>query len=255
MSRVTVSDGHKPAAYAARLADKRKEQEFTSLSTTSVTTAASPVRTAEVPQPARPPLLTKFGPVVAAAAALAAHGFLPDRQRLPMTWMDPLPFWQHPYAVLLELLFIAAVLLAGPWTFGSISDWKRYHAPLLTGAIAVMGLWDLVTQKLDWMKLPYFPGPDLVLGAIVQDRAVLLESAWRSLLLLLSGYAIGALAGVSTGVLLGCFPLPLLGMPVLRVIGPLPATVPFLWPWPCPATPFFPRPRSSALPFGSRSQC
>ncbi len=38
-----------------------------------------------------------------------------------------------------------------------------------------------------WMTLPYFPGPDAVLAALVEDRKLLLESTWHSLLLLLTG--------------------------------------------------------------------
>jgi NitT/TauT family transport system permease protein len=89
----------------------------------------------------------------------------------------------------------------------------------------VLTVWDLITLKLNWMVLPYFPGPDLVLAALIEDRELLLLSTWDSLLLLLSGYAVGVAAGLVTGVLIGWSPVARYwGMPALKVIGPIPAT-------------------------------
>ena len=58
-------------------------------------------------------------------------------------------------------------------------------------------VWDLVTLKLAWMPLPYFPGPDMVLQGMLDDRALLFESTYHSLFLLLSGYSLGVAAGSS----------------------------------------------------------
>src|SRR5438105_8309445 len=72
--------------------------------------------------------------------------------------------------------------------------------------------------------MPYFPGPAAVLQSLVVDRAMILASTWHSLLLL-SGYALGVLAGVVSGVCIGWFePARYWGMPVLKVVGPIPAT-------------------------------
>lgn len=173
-----------------------------------------------------PIFLSVVSPLLAALAALLLHYFLPNRQQLLMTWMGPLPFWQHPYPALLEILFTLSLLLAlAQWVWPSLRGGVRHYFPLLAGALVIMALWDLITQKFDLMKMPYFPGPDLVLGAILQDRVILLQSAWLSLQRLLSGYALGALAGVTTGVLIGWFPrIRYWGMPALKFIGPIPAT-------------------------------
>ena len=75
------------------------------------------------------------------------------------------------------------------------------------------------------MSLPYFPGPDAVLSAMVEDRGLLLESTCYSLVLLLTGYAAGAALGLVSGVLIGWSPrVRYWGMPILKVVGPLPAT-------------------------------
>ncbi len=102
---------------------------------------------------------------------------------------------------------------------------RLHYGPLAAGAVVRLSAWDLITLKLNWMTLPYFPGPDAVLAALVEDRALLFESTWRSLLLLLTGYTVGVAAGLVAGVLIGWFPrVRYWGMPVLKVIGPLPAT-------------------------------
>ncbi|MEO6808546.1 MAG: ABC transporter permease, partial [Isosphaeraceae bacterium] len=101
----------------------------------------------------------------------------------------------------------------------------RQKAPLIAGVILVLGLWDLVTLKLAWMPLPYFPGPDMVLQGMWDDRLLLVESTYDSLRLLLGGYAAGVVAGLTSGVLIGWFHnVRYWGMPLLKVIGPIPAT-------------------------------
>jgi NitT/TauT family transport system permease protein len=161
--------------------------------------------------------LSVLAPAVAALAALLAHKILPSRQ-------SPLP--SSHYAILLELLLCVSLLMLAARAFSPrLRPWSIHHAPLLAGFIAVLLLWDLVTLKLAWMPLPYFPGPDMVLQGMIDDRALLFESAWHSLILLLSGYAIGVTAGLLSGILIGWFrSVRYWGMPVLKVVGPIPAT-------------------------------
>lgn len=156
-------------------------------------------------------------PPAAGVAALLFHRFLPNQQTSLPT---------RAYPLLLELLIAATLVLVAiycvvrPWR-----PWIRHHAPLLAGAFLWLGLWDLITLKLNWLPLPYFPGPDIVFQGMVDDRAILLDSAFRSLKLLLTGYLAGVGAGVISGVLLGWFRLVRYwGMPALKLIGPVPAT-------------------------------
>ncbi|HEV3263524.1 MAG TPA: ABC transporter permease subunit [Gemmataceae bacterium] len=167
-----------------------------------------------------------LAPAVAAVAALLAHRFLPNNQIVPTSWVDPLQVWLHPYPVVLEALLAASlVLAAAQWPWRPLRPWVRHNAPLLAGAILVFSLWELTTLKLNWLVLPYFPGPDQVLAGMVEARKPLFESTWHSLRLLLSGYAAGVAAGLVTGVLIGWFPhVRYWGMPVLKAIGPIPAT-------------------------------
>ncbi len=167
-----------------------------------------------------------LSPAVVALLALTIHGFLPDRQPPPLTALDESPIWSHPYTLLLEGMAAVALLAAaaqGVWR--PLRSWVYQHAPLWAGAAGLLMLWDLATLKFNWLRLPYFPGPDRVFTAMVKDRDVLFESTWHSLLLLLSGYTFGVVLGVTTGILIGWFPrVRYWGMPVLKVVGPIPAT-------------------------------
>ncbi|MBV9125061.1 MAG: ABC transporter permease subunit, partial [Planctomycetes bacterium] len=158
-----------------------------------------------------------LSPAAVALAALLAHRLLPSGQ-------SSLP--THLYPVLLEILLAASLLLAGvQGVWRTLRPWVHHNAPLVAGAILVLALWDTITLKLAWLPLPYFPGPDRVLRALVDDRAVLLDCTWHSLLLLLSGYTVGLIAGLMSGVLIGWFPrCRYWGMPALKVVGPIPAT-------------------------------
>jgi NitT/TauT family transport system permease protein len=95
----------------------------------------------------------------------------------------------------------------------------------LAGLLLVLCGLDFVTAKRGWMPAPFFPSPDEVMGALIDDRQLLLTSAWHSLLLLCCGYASGVVAGLFTGVAIGWFlRARYWGMPLLRILGPVPAT-------------------------------
>jgi len=60
---------------------------------------------------------------------------------------------------------------------------------------------------------------------MVSDYKLLFDSTWHSLILLVSGYFIGVLIALVTGVTIGWFPhARYWGMPVLKIVGPIPAT-------------------------------
>ena len=156
-------------------------------------------------------------PVIAAASALALHLLLPNADRELTTKLYPL--------LLLCLLVAAVVLVGGVWIAPRFRPSILNGAPLFAGFILLLAVWDCVTTKFAWLPMPYFPGPDLVLQGMVDDRWVLLESACQSLKLLLFGYAVGVAAGLTSGVLMGWFrQVRYWGMPIMKVVGPIPAT-------------------------------
>jgi NitT/TauT family transport system permease protein len=73
--------------------------------------------------------------------------------------------------------------------------------------------------------MPYFPSPGGVLQSLVNDRDLIFDSTWHSLLLLIGGYVLGVAVGLVSGICIGWFePARYWGMPILKVVGPIPAT-------------------------------
>lgn len=130
------------------------------------------------------------------------------------------------YTIFLGSVLAIAVITAPVQIF-----WPRLRRvrqnlhPILTAAALLLCLWEIITSGVRLLPLPYFPGPAKVLHSLISDRMLLFDSTWHSLLLLLSGYALGVIAGLITGLCIGWSPpVRYWGMPVLKVVGPIPAT-------------------------------
>ncbi len=194
---------------------------MTGVSVKSSASREAPV-SGDLPQGSRPsvPVNTALSllPVVAAGLALALHTALPARQVSPVSGY---------YAFLLKI-FLLAGMAAVVLQF-LLPTWRRRYgsiAPLVTAVVLVPAALDLVTLKFALFPLPYFPGPDLILKSLWADRGLLIVCVYHSILLLLSGYFAGTLVGLATGVLIGWYPACRYWlMPVLKTIGPVPATV------------------------------
>jgi NitT/TauT family transport system permease protein len=108
---------------------------------------------------------------------------------------------------------------------GSIGQRLRGAGPWLTLLGAAIAVWELLTAKWAVLPLPFFASPQGLLEVYLEDWPRLGESVLRSLWLLLTGYAIGAAAGFVAGVALGWSrAIGYWVHPVLRLVGPLPAT-------------------------------
>ncbi len=124
-----------------------------------------------------------------------------------------------------EILGVSLGLAVAQRFWPRLRQWMRHMWPIFTAAILLIGLWDVVTFGLQLLPLPYFPGPAAVLRSLISDRGLLLDSTWHSLVLLLSGYTLGVIIGLVTGVCIGwSSAVRYWGMPLLKVVGPIPAT-------------------------------
>lgn len=153
----------------------------------------------------------------AIAMAAAVHFWAAKNQPAPET---------RSYFWLLCFLFAFPILFAAIQPFWApLRRWTQHMFPILSAAILLLATWETITSGLHWLPMPYFPGPAGVLQSLLDDRKLLLESTWYSLRLLLSGYAVGVLIALVTGVCIGWFRAARYwGMPVLKIIGPIPAT-------------------------------
>lgn len=137
----------------------------------------------------------------------------------------------HSYMLLFwEIMGVSIVLAIAQCFWPALREWMRHMWPIFTGGILFIGLWDVITLGFHLLPLPYFPGPAAVLRSLISDRALLVDSTWHSLALLLSGYSLGVIAGLISGVCIGWSDsVRYWGMPLLKVVGPIPATawIPF----------------------------
>ena len=167
--------------------------------------------------PGRPrlPLLTL--PVVT-GASLALHHFVLAKGEAPAD--------AQTYSVFLGILLGAFVLLAGATLVSRrVRAWMEELGPILAVALALLTLWEVVTAGLHLLPMPYFPAPAGIVQSLVNDRDLLFDSTWHSLVLLLSGYGLGVATGLITGICIGwSVRVRYWGMPVLKVLGPIPAT-------------------------------
>jgi NitT/TauT family transport system permease protein len=136
--------------------------------------------------------------------------------------------WSRTQAVAIAAFAIAAVILlgtAGGDYLGRAGMALRKRAPWLVALGLFLSLWELATAKFAWLPLPFFPPPQAIVEVYTDDLPKLLDSVWASIKLQLGGYVIGASLGFVTGVSIGWSTrIGYWVHPVLRFIGPLPAT-------------------------------
>src|SRR6476660_3783798 len=162
--------------------------------------------------------------IFAAAVALAVFVHLIASKNEP-------PLETRFYTIFLcAVLFIAVITAPAQISWPRLRRFRQNLHPILTAAALLLCLWEVITSGVRLLPLPYFPGPAKVLHSLISDRMLLFDSTWHSLLLLLSGYALGVIAGLITGLCIGWSPpVRYWGMPLLKVVGPIPATawIPF----------------------------
>ena len=212
----------------------------------------APIAPAESKAPVArlPAALGLLAPLLAGGVALLVHFVCADVHSSAIGWFRRLRAWQHPYPLLIGgvmALSLLAVLAQFLWP--ALRSWVRHYLPLWAGGLCLLCLFEVATAKLSLLPQAYFPGPDDILGALIEDSVydayraaqkgeswsavwdaltndfALIASTWYSLRLLLTGYLTGVTVGVTTGVLIGWFPRARYwGMPLLKFVGPIPAT-------------------------------
>jgi NitT/TauT family transport system permease protein len=164
-----------------------------------------------------PELFKALAAPIAAVVALGVHFAVAAREPS----VNP-RFYSILLGAVLGLSLIAAIVR--PFWPG-LRQWLANMAPIIAAAVLALTAWEAITSGLRLLPMPYFPSPAGVLQSLLGDWKLLFDSTWHSLLLLLSGYLLGVVIALISGVCIGWFRLARYwGMPVLKVIGPIPAT-------------------------------
>ena len=130
----------------------------------------------------------------------------------------------HLAAAFGALAGVLAITTFADLRFACLPHIKRL-APWMLVLALLLGAWETVTAKLGLLPMPFFPPPQALLEVVVDDRVRLLEGVLASLRLLAGGYFLGAALGFAMGVAMGWSrAVGYWVHPVLRLIGPLPAT-------------------------------
>jgi NitT/TauT family transport system permease protein len=161
------------------------------------------------------------GPGAAAAIAWAAFGLS------CLVW-DDLGDWSRTRSLGIGAFVVAALAFFGTLSadfLGKAGAALRQRAPWLLVLGLFLTLWEVATAKFAWLPLPFFPPPQAIIEVYTDDLPKLLDSVFASVKLQLGGYVIGAAIGFVTGVSIGWSrSVGYWVHPVLRFIGPLPAT-------------------------------
>jgi NitT/TauT family transport system permease protein len=153
---------------------------------------------------------------VASLLAIAVHAWAAKKQTAS----------ESQYSTFLWIVFGTGVVLPFLQPFSKrLRAWMEETGPIIAAAVVALAVWEFVTSGMRWLPMPYFPGPAIVLRSVIEDREILFKSTAASLGRLLAGYLIGATIAVITGVCIGWFrSARYWGMPLLKLIGPVPAT-------------------------------
>src|SRR6185503_19298283 len=181
--------------------------------------AAKVARPADAVAPPTPKLgiRTLLAVPVMATIGIALH--------LAVRKNDPEPDTTSYLILLGGVLGLSLLAGAGQIYSCGLRRWMAHMFPIIAGAIGLLCVWEIVTSGFRLLPLPYFPSPASVLRNMILDWELLFDSTWHSLVLLLGGYLLGAVIGIITGICIGWFrQARYWGMPVLKVIGPIPAT-------------------------------
>jgi NitT/TauT family transport system permease protein len=159
-------------------------------------------------------------------AALATLGWLGGAALI--RWWPALDDWPHTRELLileLALALVCALLFAGALKRTMLASKWISIAPWLLALSIATTAWEAATAQLEWLPRPFFAPPQALIAVFFDDLPRLAASVGHSFVLLAYGYVLGALTGFAVGVSIGWSRAVGYWLhPVLRLIGPLPAT-------------------------------
>lgn len=163
--------------------------------------------------------LKKVLPILSILFAILLHKVIPDSKLHPLA--------SRPYYTyfLIAVLIIYLVFYVASFFRTKLEERLTEKAPLFAGAVLLINVINLVTVKFVLLPVLFFPSLDRIFGVFVNDRELLVRCIIASFKLLLNGFAIGAVLGFVTGLLLGFSKrFSYWVTPLTKVIGPIPAT-------------------------------
>ena len=158
-------------------------------------------------------------PTFSAILALLVHLLIP---KSPRYTLKPMPYFTYALIAVIVVTLIFAVISLFSQRIRSKYAYKSWF---IGAVLLLLNLLNIATLKLMLLPAIYFPSPDRILKVFVDDWAFILKCLGYSLRLLATGYVIGALAGMTTGILVGWSKKWSYWVnPLIKIIGPIPST-------------------------------
>lgn len=166
----------------------------------------------------KPSIIGLFIPLVFAVLAILEFIYVKNYDpNIEITRLYP------TFLMILGGIYLISLLIS--LKFERVRDTLNHYWPLYTAIFLIFIVFDLLTLKFNILQLPYFPWLDKVFNSMAADKSYLLESVISSLKLLFTGYIIGGLLGIITGILAGYFEKVNYWIdPILKLLGPIPTT-------------------------------
>ncbi|MGW4355379.1 ABC transporter permease [Nocardia sp. NPDC004582] len=126
------------------------------------------------------------------------------------------------------ILFTAITLGATGWALVAYRSRAatvalRHWTPWIGAVAAWILVWEFSTAKTGWLEPPHFASPQQMLLVFYEDGRLLLSCTWHSLMLLITGFTLGAVTGLFTGIATGWSKsVAYWTHPVLLTLGPVP---------------------------------
>lgn len=158
-------------------------------------------------------------PVIGLLITIITQGLIPNHRRHPET--------DFPYFIFLSLIFLVAYII---FLIISVFNKKlrskvKKSAPLIFAVTLLLTVLNIITAKLALLPALLFPSFDNILSIFVEKRSLITKCVFYSTRLLFLGVICGIIVGFVTGVLLGFSKKINYWLnPLIKVIGPIPAT-------------------------------
>lgn len=154
--------------------------------------------------------------ILSFVAVLLVSYLIPTKQVVNLT----------PYRIFLEIVIAFFIIVNLISLFNvKINAKVNQNAQLYSAIGVVLIIWDLLTCKFAVFPLPFFPSLGQIIQVMVEDYTTLIISTGHSMRLLVVGFSLGVILGLTTGVLIGWYKQWHYWMfPIIKVIGVIPAT-------------------------------
>lgn len=158
-------------------------------------------------------------PTLSAVFTLLVHLLVPNSSKYTL---KPLPYFTIALIVVIAITLIFATL---SFFLKNVRDRYAFMSWFIAAFLLLLNLLNQATLKLMLLQPIYFPNPDRILNVFVNDWAFILKCLGYSLRLLATGFTIGALAGMTTGILVGWSKKWSYWVnPFIKIVGPIPST-------------------------------